>query len=61
MNAVQTAKKQVYSSKDPITTAVGKDVSDLMGIPAFPEGVYEDTTYIAGSDENLPFLLSKAR
>ena len=53
MNAVQTAKKQVYSSKDPITTAVGKDILDLIIMPDFPEALNEDTTYIAGSKVDL--------
>ena len=54
MNAVQTAKKQVYSSKEPITTAVGKEVGDLMKRIEFPEPFDEDTTYIAGA--NVDFM-----
>ena len=50
MNAVQTAKKQVYSSKDPITIAVGKELRDLMKRDDFPSAIMEDTTYIAGAN-----------
>tara|TARA_S200002703_G_scaffold99664_1_gene86151 strand:- start:919 stop:1083 length:165 start_codon:yes stop_codon:yes gene_type:complete len=53
MNAVQTAKKQVYSSKDPITAGVGKDLNDLMKRDEFPEAINEDTTYIAGANVTL--------
>jgi hypothetical protein len=53
MNAVQTAKKQVYSSKDPITIAVEKSVDDLMKRNEFPEAIDEDTTYIAGANVTL--------
>ena len=58
MNAVQTAKKQVYSSKEPITTAVGKEVGDLMKRIEFPQAFDEDTTYIAGANVDLESKLS---
>ncbi len=53
MNAVQTAKKQVYSSKDPITAGVGKDLNDLMKRDEFPEVIDIGSTYIAGANEIL--------